>query len=195
MYRRFVSGSNEPPGQLAPPVSAGTCRVASGPSRLLKTGGVKSGPIWYRLMTSERFGPQRRCEVDQVINRDALPIEWGRPGREGLSRAGLFPGYGGLRDRPFFNRPNRLAGFAIEDEQERLLGRLGQGLDAPAVHRDVEEDGRAGKIVIPYAVMDDLVVPFALPGLEVERDEALVEQRVARPVAAVIIARRHFDGQ
>ena len=45
MYRRLVSGSNAPPGQLAPPVSAGTCSVASGPSTLLKTGGVNSGPI------------------------------------------------------------------------------------------------------------------------------------------------------
>ena len=45
MYRKLVSGSNEPPGQLAPPTSAGSCSVASGPSSELTTGGVKIGPI------------------------------------------------------------------------------------------------------------------------------------------------------
>ena len=46
MYRRLVSGSNAPPGQLAPPASDGTCSVAIGPSALLNTGGVYSGPMW-----------------------------------------------------------------------------------------------------------------------------------------------------
>ena len=41
----FVSGSSEPPGQFAPPVTSGSISVASGPSHLLTTGGVKIGPI------------------------------------------------------------------------------------------------------------------------------------------------------
>ena len=40
-----VSGSYEPPGQFVPPVADGSVSVASGPSTLLTTGGVKIGPI------------------------------------------------------------------------------------------------------------------------------------------------------
>src|SRR5437763_7116391 len=46
-YMIFVSGSYEPPSQLAPPVAAGRMSVARGPSHLLTTGGVKIGPILY----------------------------------------------------------------------------------------------------------------------------------------------------
>src|SRR4029077_15900299 len=43
----WVSGSYDPPAQLAPPVAPGAPSVASGPSALLTDGGVKSGPILY----------------------------------------------------------------------------------------------------------------------------------------------------
>ena len=43
--------------------------------------------------------------------------------------------------------------------------------------------------------MDELVVPLALPGLAVDRDDALGVQVVAEPVAAVEIVRRRADGQ
>src|SRR4051812_24030985 len=45
MYRMFVSGSSEPPCQLAPPVTTGEMRVPSGLGHVLVTGGVNSGPI------------------------------------------------------------------------------------------------------------------------------------------------------
>src|SRR3989442_5864770 len=44
MYTLCVSGSNEPPGQL---VANDCMSIASGPSILLTTGGVKIGPILY----------------------------------------------------------------------------------------------------------------------------------------------------
>src|SRR5687767_400794 len=47
----FVSGSSDPPCQFAPPVVLGDMRVASGPSHLLTTGGVKRGPNLYRDAT------------------------------------------------------------------------------------------------------------------------------------------------
>src|SRR2546425_6395305 len=47
-YTMWVSGSYEPPGQFVPPPADGRIRVAIGPSALLTTGGVKSGPIRYR---------------------------------------------------------------------------------------------------------------------------------------------------
>src|SRR4026209_916840 len=78
----------------------------------------------------ERFGAQRRCELDQVFDTDTLTIEGERPGGERLRRAGLFPGYRRLWHRTLLDRPDRLAGLAVEDEQVGLLCRLRQGLDA-----------------------------------------------------------------
>src|SRR6059036_3817037 len=42
-----VSGSYEPPGQFVPPLEGPIPIVASGPSSLLTTGGVKIGPSLY----------------------------------------------------------------------------------------------------------------------------------------------------
>src|SRR5262245_40523607 len=52
MYRRFVSGSKDPPGQLAPPESDGTISTASGPPGTSSAGGVNSGPSRYRFAYS-----------------------------------------------------------------------------------------------------------------------------------------------
>src|SRR5438876_715387 len=43
-----VSGSYDPPAQLVPPPAGPKTRVPSGPSTLLTTGGVNSGPILKR---------------------------------------------------------------------------------------------------------------------------------------------------
>ena len=82
-----VSGSNEPPCQLAPPVAFGSISVASGPSHLLTTGGVKIGPSLKRDTSLSRFGAQLRREVDQVVDRHALPLEGRRLHDEALRRA------------------------------------------------------------------------------------------------------------
>ena len=46
-YTVCVSGSYDPPGQFVPPLAVPTVSVASGPSILLTTGGVNTGPILY----------------------------------------------------------------------------------------------------------------------------------------------------
>ena len=56
-YRMLVSGSYEPPGQFVPPPADASTSVASGPSALLTTGGVKIGPILYLDTT---FTPSAR---------------------------------------------------------------------------------------------------------------------------------------
>ena len=43
-YNLCVSGSNDPPGQFAPPCSYGSVSKASGPCCRLRIGGEKSGP-------------------------------------------------------------------------------------------------------------------------------------------------------
>src|SRR5713226_8554436 len=42
-----VSGSYDPPGQFVPPLAVPSVSVAKGPSTLLSTGGVYTGPILY----------------------------------------------------------------------------------------------------------------------------------------------------
>ena len=66
--------------------------------------------------------------------------------------------------------------IAIEDVEPALLGRLRDGLDLSAVDRDVGEDRRARNVPVPDVVVDELVVPVALAGLQVQRDEAVGEQ-------------------
>ena len=57
--------------------------------------------------------------------------------------------------------------------------------------RDVGQDRRARQVVVPDFVVGDLEVPAALAGLQVDGDEAVAEQVVARPVPAVeVVGRR-----
>ena len=65
----------------------------------------------------------------------------------------------------------------------------------PAIDHDVGENRRAGKVPIPHVMMDGLEVPDPFARVEVDRDQAVGEQVIAVSMAAVIIARRHFDRQ
>ena len=49
--------------------------------------------------------------------------------------------------------------------------------------------------MVPDAVVHELEVPLALAGVEVDRHQALGEQVVAGPVAAVVVGRRGLDRQ
>jgi len=99
------------------------------------------------------------------------------------------------RHRSFFDRPHRLTGLAIEDVHERLLRRLRQRLDRPAVHDDVGEDRRTRDVVIPDAVVHQLEVPLAHAGLQIDSDDALSKEPSARTMAAVVITCRRLDRQ
>src|SRR5882672_6110706 len=54
-YTMCVSGSYDPPGQFVPPEAVPRVNVPSGPSALLATGGVKTGPKWYLETTAFAF--------------------------------------------------------------------------------------------------------------------------------------------
>ena len=62
---------------------------------------------------------------------------------------------------------------------------------------DVRQDRRARQIVVPELVVRELEVPAPLAGPDVQGDEAVGEQVVARPMAAVEVVgrrlRRHVD--
>ena len=84
---------------------------------------------------------------------------------------------------------------AIEHEDPALLGRLRDRLDRLAVDGDVGEDRRARDVVVPDRMVDELEVPEALAGLQIDGDEALAEQIVAGPMAAEVVAGRNLDRQ
>ena len=158
-------------------------------------GGVKIGPILYceTIFSASAFSSRR--EVDDVGFEKPLPLERRRLGGEGLRRRVPLARHRALLDRPLFDRPHRLAGPAIEDEHPALLGRLRDGLDRLSVDRDVREDRRARDVVVPDAVVHELVVPDALAGLQIDGDEAFAEQVVAGTMAAVVVAGRDLDRQ
>ena len=127
-----------------------------------------------------RLRAKLRREVDQVVDRQSLPVVRRRLGRERLRRRVPLARRVALRNRALFDRPDRLAGLAIEDIQKRLLGRLRERLDRPAVDGDVGQDRRRRNVHVPDAVVHQLVVPLPLPGSQIDRDDALAEQVVAR---------------
>ena len=118
-----------------------------------------------------------------------------RTGRERLGRRCALARHVALRHVAFLDGPDRLAGDAVEDEDQPLLGELGDGLDAPAVHVDRRQHRLRGQVVVPHAVVDDLEVPRPLAVVRVERHEALREQVVAEALAAVVDVGGVADGE
>ncbi len=64
-----------------------------------------------------------------------------------------------------------------------------------AVDVDVGEQRRGGHVVVPNRVMDDLVVPLLLAGLQVDAHQAVAVQVVAEAMTAVEVRRRILDRQ
>ena len=120
----------------------------------------------------QRFRLELRREVDHVLRQKSLPLDRWRLGGEGLRRRIPLARHRAFLDRPLFDGPHRLAGLAIEHEDEALLGRLRDGRDLPAVDGDVDQDRRARHVVIPDRMVHELVVPDALAGLQIDRDQA-----------------------
>src|SRR5437879_12554938 len=71
-YTVCVSGSYEPPGQLVPPAAVPTVSVASGPSILLRAGGVKIGPILNLETTCAAWA--RRSGVKSINSSLEMPL-------------------------------------------------------------------------------------------------------------------------
>ena len=140
------------------------------------------------------LGTQFRREVDQVFGVDRLARISGGLGREGLRLGSLLAGHVGLGDGLFNDRPDRLAGQTVEHIEERLLGRHGNGLDRLAVDIDVGQQRRRGHVIVPDRVMGDLEVPLQLTGVDVQANDAVAIEIVARTGAAVGVVGRIFDG-
>ena len=132
---------------------------------------------------------------DQIFDGDSLMFKsWGL-GRERLHRRIPLAGHVPFWHRTLLGRPDGLAGFAVKDVKEALLGRLRYGLHGAPADGDIREDRRAGDIHVPDTVMDELVVPLALARLQIDGDEALAEKSLTRAVAPVVIAGGQLNGQ
>ena len=181
-----VVGSAAAPPQLLPPSSPGM-------SIVFRVAGRREQPLVARVhqnLAQARLLGIVDVRVD-VGHGELLARERRRLGRERLRRPGLLARHVALRHRPLLDRPERLAGHAIEHVEEAGLGRLRDDVDALAVVLHGEQLRAGDEVVVPEVVMDGLEVPQALAGARVEREQAVAEQVRADAVGAVeIVGRR-----
>src|SRR5262249_49846372 len=144
----------------------------------------------YRI---KRHLLELRREVDEIAFAHPLSVHRGRLGREWLRRGSLLTWRVGLRNRPFFDRPDRLAVGPIEDEGKRLLRQLHDRLDRSAVNGDVCQDRGGGHVVVPDVVMSQLVGPDAFAGFDVEAHDRRGEEVVSPALSAVLVTCLAFD--
>ncbi len=134
-------------------------------------------------------------EIDQIIDGNAVAaIGWrfcGNGLRVGIPLAGDAADF----DRFFGNGPDGLASDAIENIKKALLGWLSDGLDRFSVNGDVRKNGRGGNVHVPEWVVDQLEVPLALAGFQVDADQGFTEQIISGAMAAIKIAGGRLDWQ
>ena len=168
------------------------------PVRAAAEAGVDHGPASGRRgvdLPPVEVGEHLLSTLRELVACDPLTIEGRRLRRSRLRQRRPFARRLGLRRRNLVDRPHRLAAPAVEDEDPALLRDQGDGGDVPAADRDVDQVGRRREVEVPDVVVDDLVVPDAAARPGVEADQAVGEQVVALPVAAVEVVRRRADGQ
>ncbi len=88
---------------------------------------------------------------------------------------------------PFFDRPDRLPGLALEDVEESRLARLRDHIDLPAILADGGQHRRSIQIKVPEIVMDRLEVPEPLARSGIEGKQRVGEQIGAVTISAVIV--------
>ena len=143
----------------------------------------------------QRLGAQLGREVDQIVARDSLQIERRRLRRERLRLGRPLLRDLRLRDRLLFQRPHRAAVGAVEHVGEGLLGQLHHRAHGLPVHVEVDENRRRRHVVVPDVVVDQLLVPDHLAGLDVQADQRAREEVVAGPVSAVDVVGGRFHAQ
>ena len=95
-----------------------------------------------------------------------------------------------LLHRALFDRQHRLPRFAIQEERHAVGAHREQHLTRPAADRRVVEHERRAHVVFPDVVVHELIVPAHLAGLQLQRDDRVVEQVVARPQFAAPLRHR-----
>src|SRR5258707_336908 len=112
------------PGAPGTPSAAGTVTPATAECRR-NGGGSRNGPPL-----------QRRREIERIVERHALFADGRRLRGKRLRRPRVLACDIARRHRTLLDRPDRLAGHAIEHEGKALLRQLDDGVDAAAVNAD-----------------------------------------------------------
>src|SRR5690242_20637726 len=97
----WVSGSYDPPGQFVPPEAVPNVSVPSGPSTLLATGGVKTGPKWYLEAIALAFS--RRSGLKSIKSSMETPLRLYAGGFEGMGCVGEYHSPGTSPISTFFS--------------------------------------------------------------------------------------------
>ena len=109
----------------------------------------------------------------------------GRKHGERLRRREFFTGHASLRYRSLLDWKERLAGLAVEDEDEPHLGCLGDGGNFPPVASHGDQGRLRRNVVVPDVVVHDLEVPDYLAARGAQRDDRVRVAIVSAPLAAV----------
>ena len=130
------------------------------------------GPLGNHVFGEDLAGERRRFQRQRLRGRKLLAIDIGSG------------------DLAVFNREQRLAGFALEDEYVTRLGELYRGIDQIPVALHGDETGRDRQVAIPDVMLDNLKMPDTLARLRLQRNQRIREQIVSKAVGAVEIESR-----
>ncbi len=98
-----------------------------------------------------------------------------------------------MRHRPFFDGPERLAGYTIEHIEKSKLRRLCNDIDHLPVVLHSEKLRRSRRVIIPEIVMHQLVMPQTLARARIERQQTIAIEIRAQTIAAPEIICRRTD--
>src|SRR5262249_28410856 len=85
-----------------------------------------------------------------------------------------------MRNRAFFNRPYRFAGYTVQDIEKSILSRLCDYIHHLSIVFDGEQFWSGFKIVVPEIVMRSLKMPKIFSRARIECENAVRKQ--VRPV-------------
>ena len=169
-----VSGSNDAPGQLMPPTVLPTLIAPSRVCARDDTGGmngVGSQRNFFRF--SSAVARSCRREVDHVVDGDMRPrVGWRLASESAASPTSSRPAHRSAAPRVSGIGQIGSPGDPIEDVEEALFGRLRDQLARPPVDGRVDQQRRRRDVVIPDRMVNELEVPLAHAGLQVDGDEA-----------------------
>lgn len=126
----------------------------------------------HRLVDAQADEAFRDQPLGHAVGTHVPRIDRERLGRRGMQARVL-------RHRALLHRPDRLAGRAVEQEHVAVGADGREALAHLAVDFGVVKNERRAEIGFPDVVMDDLVMPFQLTGLDVERDDGVGKEIVA----------------
>ena len=124
----------------------------------------------------------------QFRHGEALARQWLGFHRERLGWRSLLQRDFALRDLALFHAIDRLAGGAIQQEQQRRLVDDGDGGNGAPAILHIHQNRRRFQVEVEHIVMHDLEMPEILAGGGIHRHQAGIVEIVARAVAAEQVA-------